>query len=102
MSRAQGFANGMLDAIDEAVVKFELRTHFHEEQDTFVFVLGATLSDANCVVDLVAELVEDGIDLRGAEANTTGIQHSIAATAPGQDSQDRYLRKRMRTFGQGS
>lgn len=57
------------------------RAHFEEEENALVLIMCAALTNAERVVEMLGELLQDGIYLPRPEAHATGIQYAITNIA---------------------
>lgn len=63
MSRAQRSPDFFTYFLFQVWCKVFAGTHLEEKQDSFVFVFRSSLTDAKRIIEDVAEIFEDGVDL---------------------------------------
>ena len=54
------------------------RAHFEEEKNALVLIVRAALTNAERIVKMLIELLQDGIDFPGPKTHTTGIEYAVA------------------------
>ena len=79
MSSAEPLSDGSFDICHQLGSEFVSKTHFQEEKNTLVFVLGTALSNAQRVIYTAWKRFQYGVDFSGSKTNAAGIQDAVTA-----------------------